>query len=106
MSRRAFLLIGAAMALGFAALWHGPMGAGDRLAGHAEAHARRTLDHYELPMIQAKLQRGPLSRRLILSGPADDFQRSELVRILDETPGVLEVRWDPSSLPQEPRVTP
>jgi hypothetical protein len=52
-------------------------------------------------MVQAKLQRGPLSRRLILSGPADDFQRSELLRILDETPGVLDVRWDPASLPQE-----
>ena len=57
-------------------------------------------------MIQAKLQRDPLSRRLILSGPADDFQRSELVRILDGTPGVLEVRWDPASLPQERRVGP
>ena len=31
-------------------------------------------------MIQASMQRGPLARRLILSGPADDFQRSELVR--------------------------
>jgi len=47
------------------------------------------------------MHRGPLSRRLILSGPADDFQRTELVRILDETPGVLDVRWDPASLPQE-----
>jgi len=54
-------------------------------------------------MIQAHMQRGPLARRLILSGPADDFQRRELVRILDETPGVLEVRWDPGSLPQEGR---
>ncbi len=52
-------------------------------------------------MVQAHLQRRPLARRLILSGPADDFQRSELVRLLDETPGVLEVRWDPASLPQE-----
>jgi len=104
MSQRLITLIGATAALGFAALWHGPMGAGDRLAQQAEQHARRTLDHFELPMIQAKMQRGPLARRLILSGPADDFQRSELVRILDETPGVLEVRWDPASLPQEGRV--
>ena len=27
-------------------------------------------------------------RRMILSGPADDFQRSELVRIMDQVPGV------------------
>ena len=101
MSRRTILLLGLAATMGFAALWHGPLGAGERLINDTEASARRTLDYYELPMIQAKLQRNPLSRRLVLSGPADNFQRSELVRILDETPGVLEVRWDPASLPQE-----
>jgi len=95
------LLLGAAAAVGFAALWHGPLGAGERLAMEAETSARATLVKYELPMIQAKMQRGPLSRRLVLSGPADDFQRSELTRILDGTPGVLEVIWDPASLPQE-----
>ena len=57
-------------------------------------------------MIQAKMQRAPLARRLILSGPVDSFQRAELVRILDDIPGVLEVRWDPASLPQERRVAP
>ena len=101
MNRRTILLLGVVATLGFTALWHGPLGAGERLAADSEASARRTLDYYELPMIQAKMQRGPLSRRLVLSGPADDFQRSELVRILDETPGVLDVRWDPASLPQE-----
>ena len=101
MSRRLIVLLGLAATMGFSALWHGPMGAGERLAATAEGSARRTLDRYELPMIQARLQRGPLARRLVLSGPADDFQRSELVRILDQTPGVLEVRWDPASLPQE-----
>ena len=103
MSRQTILLLGLATVVGFTALWHGPLGAADKLAGQVESDARRTLDYYELPMIQAKLQRRPLARRLVLSGPADDFQRSELVRILDETPGVLDVRWDPSSLPQERR---
>jgi len=103
MSRRQILLIGIAAVLGFGALWHGPVGAGERLARQAEASARKTLDRYELPMIQAHMQRGPLARRLILGGPADDFQRTELVRVLDGTPGVLEVRWDPASLPQEGR---
>jgi len=100
-SRRLILLSGLVTTMGFSALWHGPLGAGERLAATAERSARRTLDRYELPMIQARLQRGPLARRLILSGPADDFQRSELVRILDQTPGVLQVSWDPASLPQE-----
>jgi hypothetical protein len=101
MNRRIIFLIGVAGVVGFTALWHGPLGAGQRLSQQAEASARKTLDYYELPMIQAHLQRGPLARRLILSGPADDFQRAELVRILDQTPGVLDVRWDPASLPQE-----
>ena len=43
--------------------------------------------------VQARLERGPLTRRLILSGPADDFQRSELVRIMDGIPGVADARW-------------
>lgn len=103
MNRRTILLLGVVAVVGFTALWHGPLGAGERLALDAETSARRTLDHYELPLIQARMQRGPLSRRLVLSGPADDFQRSELVRILDDTPGVVEVRWDPASLPQERR---
>jgi len=103
MNRPTIVLIGIAATLGFTAFWHGPLGAGERLAQQSESMARRTLDHYELPMIQARMQRGPLARRLILSGPADDFQRSELVRIMDDTPGVLDVQWDPASLPQEER---
>lgn len=103
MNRRTIILLGLVATLGFTALWHGPLGAGERLARQSEASARKTLDYYELPMVQAHLQRGPLARRLILSGPADEFQRAELIRILDETPGVLDVRWDPGSLPQEER---
>jgi hypothetical protein len=106
MSPRTIFLIGIASVVGITALWHGPLGAGDRLASRAEASARATLVKNELPMIHARMQRGPLARRLILSGPANDFQRSELVRMLDETPGVLEVRWDPASLPQEYRTAP
>jgi len=106
MNRQAIILIGVAATMAFTALWHGPFGAGDRLAAQVEGRARQTLDYYELPMIQARLQRGPLSRKLLLSGPADDFQRAELVRILDETPGVVDVRWDPGSLPQERKAAP
>jgi hypothetical protein len=105
MNRRSIVLIGIAAVRGTTALWQGPLGAGDRFAARAEVIARRTLDYYDLPMIQAHMQRGPLARRMILYGPADDFQRAELVRILDDIPGVLEVRWDPASLPQEPRRT-
>jgi hypothetical protein len=43
--------------------------------------------------VTAQLQRGPLSRRLTLTGPADDFQRTELVRLLNQLPGVSGVGW-------------
>lgn len=92
---------GVAATLAFGALWHGPFGAGERFAERADALARATLDHYEMTAVSARLERSPLSRTMILSGPADDFQRTELVRILSEVPGVAEVRWDPASLPQE-----
>jgi hypothetical protein len=104
-NRRTILFAGLAATAAFSAAWHGPLGAGERLARQSEASARRTLDYYEFPTVQAHLQRRPLSRRLVLSGPADDFQRDQLVRILDETPGVLDVRWDPASLPQERRLS-
>lgn len=106
MKPRIILLIGVACVTAFTALWHGPLGAGERLAFQAEAKARRTLDENEMYMIEPRMQRRPLARRLVLAGPADAFQRSELVRILDATPGVLEVRWDPGSLPQERRAAP
>jgi len=106
MRRRLILLIGFASVVGFTALWHGPLGAAERLAQQIEDQARRQLDRDEMVMIRAHLERDPLSRRLILSGPADDFQRTELVRRLDTIPGVLEVRWDPVSLPQERRAAP
>ena len=92
---------GVAATLAFGALWHGPFGAGERFAERADALARATLDHYEMTAVSARLERSPLSRTMILSGPADDFQRTELVRIMAEIPGVAEVRWNPASLPHE-----
>ena len=84
---------GAVAALIAAALWHGPLGGGARLSSKIETNARATLDHLEMTRISARLERHPLRRRLVLSGPADDFQRAELVQILDDIPGVAGVRW-------------
>lgn len=103
MNRAAIFLTGVAATLAAGALWHGPLGAAERFAARADKVARDTLEYYELPAVSARLERGPMTRRMILSGPADRFQRSELVRIMDEVPGVNDVRWDPASLPQEAR---
>lgn len=91
------LIVAAAVALGGAALWHGPLGAADRLTAKVEQSAQATLQAWEMTQVQAKLHRSPLSRRLLLSGPADDFQRTELVRIMGEVPGVSRAVWDRST---------
>lgn len=91
--RRAILGLGIAATMGTTALWHGPLGTADRFSGRIEQTARRTLDYYELPHVSARVERGPVTRRVILSGPADDFQQAELVRIMSNIPGVGDVRW-------------
>jgi len=94
---RVTLLLGLVATLGVAELYHGPLGAGNELRASVDGRARRVLDAYELPQIQARLASGPLRRKLVLNGPADDFQRRALVEILGKLPGVNEVRWDPRS---------
>ena len=94
--QRNFALIGTAAAVtiltGLA--WHGPGGAANRLTMSVERTAKLTLYHYEMDRVTARLDGGPLRRTLILSGPANDFQRRELVRMMNEIPGVQVVRWD------------
>lgn len=78
-----------------AMLWHGPLGAADRFAGEVDRSVREALVYNEIPQVSGHLHRGPLTRRILLSGPADDFQRSELVRIIGEVPGVSSATWSP-----------
>ena len=95
--RPAIILAAAAATLAATALWHGPVGAADRFTTAVERQARIALDDFEMTQVKEHLHRGPLSRRLLLSGPADDFQRSELVRIMSAVPGVGTATWDQSS---------
>jgi len=89
----AALALGLFMSLGFAGLWHGPLGAADRFAMHVDRYAREALDYYEMTKVTAHLHESPLTRRLILAGPADDFQTSELARLLSQLPGVSRAQW-------------
>ncbi len=91
--RRITFVAGLAATVGLAILWHWPFGAGDRLSSRVEATAIAELRHLEMPHVVARLERSPLRRRIVLSGPADDFQQAELVRIVDDLPGVSGVRW-------------
>ena len=92
-TRKIAFASGALATIAAAALWHGPLGRGDRLSSKIETSARAELAHLEMSTVSVRIERGPLRRRLVLSGPADDFQQRELVRILDEIPGVAGVRW-------------
>lgn len=91
--RNIALAIGLAISLAIAGLWHGPLGAADRFVAQVERNARAALNYNEIPQVTAHLHHGPLTRRLALSGPADNFQRSELVRIMDRLPGVSSASW-------------
>lgn len=103
MNRVALLIGGAALAMGLTALWHGPLGAGAQFAARAEAAARAQLDRDEMGQVQARLQSDPLTRRIILTGPADAFQRRELARRMTYLPGVDDATWASVPLPAEPR---
>jgi hypothetical protein len=91
--RNVALALGLFVSLGFAALWHGPLGAADRFTTPVERSAREALNYYEMTKVSAHLHHDPLTRRLILSGPADDFQTSELVRLFSQLPGVSRAQW-------------
>jgi hypothetical protein len=87
------IALAAALTLVAAALWHGPLGAGDRFAAKVERNAHQALVYYEMTSVNARLRRDPLTRTLALTGQADDFQRGELVRVLSQLPGVNNVTW-------------
>lgn len=87
------LAAGLLAAIGLATLWHGPLGGADDFAATVDQSVRASLVYNEIPEVSGHLHRGPLTRRVLLSGPADDFQRSELVRIIGELPGVESTSW-------------
>ena len=90
------IAVGVIAAVALAALWHGPLGAADRYSAAVERSVRQTIVYWDIPQVSGHLHRAPLTRTVMLSGPADDFQRSELVRIIGEVPGVESATWSHS----------
>ena len=93
MKRNSALGIGLAATLAATALWHGPGGAGARLGKLLDHDSRAMLDHYEMQAVGARIQHDPLTRRIVLDGPADDFQRGEIKRMTESLPGVATAHW-------------
>ena len=87
------IALGVAAVLVETALWHGPLGAADRLAARIEAAAAAEIKHQEMFGVTARLERAPLRRRMVLTGPADEFQQRGLGRLIDNMPGVSGTRW-------------
>ena len=84
---------GAALSILLAALWHGPVGGAARFEARVQRGIDANLVYYEMTHISAHLHHGPLTRRVMLSGPANDFQRENLGEILEEIPGVESASW-------------
>jgi hypothetical protein len=89
------LVGGVATSILLAALWHGPLGGADLFSTKVNRGIRATLVYYEMTQVTAHLHQHPLTRRVLLTGTADDFQRSELVRLMEELPGVSRASWTP-----------
>lgn len=90
------LAYGAAALAAFAGamLWSGPLGAADRFISAVETPIRAMLVHYEMSQVSAGLRRAPLRRQIVYRGPADEVQRTELVRMAEELPGVASATWN------------
>jgi hypothetical protein len=91
--RNAALAVGVVVSLVLAVLWHGPVGGAQRFEAKVQHGVQATLTYYEMTQVKGHLHHGPLTRRVLLSGPADDFQRSELVRLMNQVPGVESTAW-------------
>ena len=93
-------LIGLAAA--FVAGWvsHGPLGQGEAFVERMEAQAKAVVRDSQLPGVEVRLARDPLSREAILTGAANDFQREGMGLLpgindrIRDVPGVASVRWE------------
>lgn len=92
-SRPWALAAGAGVALAGVGLWHFSLGAADRFVSAVEPPARAVLVDWEMGHVEGRLARSPLTRRLILSGQADDFQREQLALMMSTLPGVSSATW-------------
>jgi hypothetical protein len=94
LKRRARVPAAGALACILAALlWSGPLGGADRFVTAVNGEVHASLVYNEMTMMQAHLHRAPLTRRIALSGPADDFQRGALAEALSALPGVSSAYW-------------
>ncbi|MEQ7873739.1 hypothetical protein ABDK56_06995 [Sphingomonas sp. ASV193] len=83
-----FHALGIAATMAVAALWHGPLGAGERMASFLENETRAMLVKNEAPPFTVAIHRAPLTRTIHLGGQGNDFQRGMMVEDVEALPGV------------------
>lgn len=89
--------LGAVVAMGW--IHHGPLGNGEALVQRLETQAQTAVNETEVPGIQVRLSRDPLSREATISGQADEFQREGqgslkgINDIVGEIEGISDVQW-------------
>jgi Na+/H+-dicarboxylate symporter len=94
------LLIGLVAALAIGWVGHGPLGQGAAFVDQVEAQAKAVVRAADLPGVDVRLGRDPLSRHATLSGPADDFQRNGMGNFpglnqrVENVSGVSGISWD------------
>ncbi len=100
MSRWVKVLIGLAAALAAALIHYWPLGGGETFIASLEERAEARLRAVALPGVEVRMKRDPLSRVVILSGPANDFQKEGMGSYpglndrMRSIPGVSGVEWE------------
>jgi hypothetical protein len=80
-------------------LSHGPLGNGEALVSALEARARAVVVASQVSGVDARMQRDPMSREVVLSGPANDYQREGMGQFpglndrIREIEGISSLRW-------------
>ena len=92
-------LIGLAAALAVGWVSHGPLGRGEAFLTQLEEPLQPLIANTRVAGVTVHMQRDPMARTAILSGPADCFQRNGLgsyggidARVLT-IPGIRRVEW-------------
>jgi len=99
MPAAAKFLIGLAAVIMMGWLSHGPLGNGDALINTLETQARAAVAASGVQGVEVRLERDPLSRTAILSGPANDYQREGMGQFpglndrIGEIEGISSLRW-------------
>lgn len=92
-------LIGLAAVILMGWIHHGPLGNGEALVNQLEAEARQAVAASEVPGVEVRLGRDPLSREATLSGPANDYQREGMGQFpglndrIRAIQGISDLRW-------------